>query len=96
MPDTFITIKTLDMDARGVGHLVNEDGSKGKVIFVEGALPGEHVSFTSFKKKKNWEAGVMTGMRGQASPCASRQNAATSMCAAAARCSTWKRPPRSR
>jgi 23S rRNA (uracil1939-C5)-methyltransferase len=67
MPDTFITIKTLDMDARGVGHLVNEDGSKGKVIFVEGALPGEHVSFTSFKKKKNWEAGVMTGMRGQAS-----------------------------
>lgn len=67
MSDTFITIKTLDMDARGVGHLVNEDGSQGKVIFVEGALPGERVSFTSVKKKKNWEAGYMTGMRGQPS-----------------------------
>ncbi|MDQ2819621.1 MAG: 23S rRNA (uracil(1939)-C(5))-methyltransferase, partial [Pseudomonadota bacterium] len=67
MSEPFITIKTLDMDARGVGHLQNEDGSKGKVIFVEGALPGERVSFTSFKKKKNWEAGRMTGMRGQPS-----------------------------
>lgn len=67
MSDTFITIKTLDMDARGVGHLVNDDGSQGKVIFVEGALPGERVSFTSVKKKKNWEAGYMTGMQGQPS-----------------------------
>jgi 23S rRNA (uracil1939-C5)-methyltransferase len=41
MQETFINIKSLDMDARGVGHLENEDGSQGKVIFVEGALPGE-------------------------------------------------------
>jgi len=46
MQETFIKIKSLDMDARGVGHLENEDGSPGKVIFVEGALPGETVSFT--------------------------------------------------
>ena len=60
MPDIQIDIKSLDMDARGVGHLVNEDGSQGKVVFVEGALPGERVSFLTVKKKKNWEAGRMT------------------------------------
>ena len=59
MPDTIIAITSLDMDARGVGHLVNEDGTQGKVIFVEGALPGELVTFTTFKKKKNWEAARM-------------------------------------
>lgn len=47
------------MDARGVGHLENEDGTPGKVIFVEGALPGEVVSFNTFKKKASWEAANM-------------------------------------
>jgi 23S rRNA (uracil1939-C5)-methyltransferase len=60
MPDNIIDIESLDMDARGVGHLHNEDGTPGKVIFVEGALPGERVSFVTFKKKKNWEAARMT------------------------------------
>ncbi|GAA4034432.1 23S rRNA (uracil(1939)-C(5))-methyltransferase RlmD [Actimicrobium antarcticum] len=50
------------MEARGVGNLVNEDGSHGKVIFVEGALPGEQVRFVSFRKKAKWEAAVMTGL----------------------------------
>jgi 23S rRNA (uracil1939-C5)-methyltransferase len=63
MPETFINIKSLDMDARGVGHLLNEDGSQGKVIFVEGALPGERVSFESLRKKKNWESGRMVTLQ---------------------------------
>lgn len=63
MQDTLIDITSLDMDARGVGHLQNEDGTPGKVIFVEGALPGERVSFVSFKKKKNWEAARMTSLQ---------------------------------
>lgn len=62
MLDTIIDIKSLDMDARGVGHLANEDGTPGKVVFVEGALPGEQVSFTTFKKKKNWEMARMTAL----------------------------------
>ena len=62
MPENTIEIASLDMDARGVGHLPNEDGSPGKVIFVEGALPGELVGFVSFKKKKNWEAARMTAL----------------------------------
>jgi 23S rRNA (uracil1939-C5)-methyltransferase len=51
-----ITIESLDMEARGVGHLQNEDGTPGKVIFVEGALPGERVTFQSFRRKAKWEA----------------------------------------
>lgn len=42
--DIIIEIKSLDMDGRGVGHLQNEDGTQGKVIFVEGALPGDRKS----------------------------------------------------
>lgn len=59
--DIKIDIKSLDMDARGVGHMAaNEDGTPGKVVFVEGALPGEKVSFSTFRKKKNWEAATLT------------------------------------
>ena len=48
------------MEARGVGHLTNEDGSAGKVIFVDGALPGERVRFKSYRRKPKWEAADMT------------------------------------
>ncbi len=62
MQDNQIEIKSLDADARGIGHLANEDGTPGKVVFVEGALPGERVSFSSFRKKNNWEAANMTAL----------------------------------
>jgi 23S rRNA (uracil1939-C5)-methyltransferase len=67
MQENIIDIKSLDMDARGVGHLDNEDGSPGKVVFVEGALPGERVSFETLKKKKNWEAARMTALHHESS-----------------------------
>ena len=47
------------MDARGVGNLENEDGTPGKVIFVEGALPGELVGFNPYKKKPSWEVATI-------------------------------------
>lgn len=50
-----IEIDALDMEARGVGRTVNEDGEPGKVIFVEGALPGERVSYSSYRKKPSFE-----------------------------------------
>jgi 23S rRNA (uracil1939-C5)-methyltransferase len=56
MSQTRIAIESLDMEARGVGHLQNEDGTPGKVVFVEGALPGELVTFQSFRRKAKWEA----------------------------------------
>ncbi len=58
-PD-ILDIESLDAEGRGVGHLDNPDGTPGKVIFVEGALPGERVRFESWRKKKSWEAARMT------------------------------------
>ena len=58
--DDLLKIESLDMEARGVGHLTNEDGTAGKVIFVEGALPGERVRFKSFRRKPKWEIADMT------------------------------------
>lgn len=60
MQHDIIDIESLDMEGRGVGHLKNEDGTPGKVIFVEGALPGEQVSFQSFRRKPKWEAATLT------------------------------------
>lgn len=59
MQHTIIEIESLDMEGRGVGHVPNEDGTPGKVIFVEGALPGERVSYQTFRKKPKWEAATL-------------------------------------
>lgn len=67
MLQTVIEIESLDMEGRGVGHLQNEDGTQGKVIFVEGALPGERVSFQSFRKKPKWEAATLTALHSESS-----------------------------
>lgn len=42
-------IESLDQEGRGIAHV------DGKTIFVEGALPGEWVTFTSYRKKPNYE-----------------------------------------
>lgn len=62
MNPNIIDIESLDTEGRGVGHLANPDGTPGKVIFVEGALPGERVGFESWRKKKSWEAAKMTAL----------------------------------
>ncbi|WAW09498.1 23S rRNA (uracil(1939)-C(5))-methyltransferase RlmD [Oxalobacter vibrioformis] len=62
MNPNIIDIESLDTEGRGVGHLANPDGTPGKVIFVEGALPGERVGFESWRKKKSWEAAKITGL----------------------------------
>ena len=54
-----IEIKSLDMDAQGVGRTTTEDGSDGKVIFVEGALPGERVLYASFRRKAAFEQALL-------------------------------------
>jgi len=42
-------IESLDHEGRGVGHV------DGKTIFVEGALPGEWVRYSSYRKKPDFE-----------------------------------------
>lgn len=54
-----LKIESLDMEGRGVAHLPTEDGTVGKVVFVEGALPQEVVSYNTYKKKPSWEAAIM-------------------------------------
>ncbi len=44
-----VTIESLDHEGRGVAHF------DGKVIFIEGALPGEVVSYASYRKKPAFE-----------------------------------------
>lgn len=43
------TIESLDHEGRGVAHV------DGKTIFIEGALTGERVSYTSFHRKAKYE-----------------------------------------
>ena len=61
--DPVVSIESLDMEARGVGRLVNEDGTPGKVIFVEGALPGETVSYKSYRRKPSYEQAHLLEIR---------------------------------
>ena len=49
MSSNITTIESLDQEGRGVAHV------DGKVIFVEGALIGEKVSYASFYKKPSYE-----------------------------------------
>lgn len=44
-----VTIESLDQEGRGVAHV------DGKAIFVEGALPGETVTYDSYRKKASYE-----------------------------------------
>lgn len=42
-------VESLDQEGRGVAHV------DGKVIFIEGALPGERVEFISYRRKPSFE-----------------------------------------
>ncbi|MFA6013539.1 MAG: 23S rRNA (uracil(1939)-C(5))-methyltransferase RlmD [Gallionellaceae bacterium] len=49
-----VTVESLDQEGRGIAH------HEGKVIFIEGALIGERVSYSSFRKKSSFENAVAT------------------------------------
>ncbi len=46
-------IESLDNEGRGVAHV------DGKVIFIEGALPGETVEYSSYRKKPSYEKALV-------------------------------------
>jgi len=49
-----VTVESLDQEGRGIAH------ADGKVIFIEGALTGEVVSYASYRKKPAFELAQMT------------------------------------
>ncbi len=52
--NTQVIIESLDQEGRGIAH------ADGKVIFIEGALTGETVSYASYRKKPSFELAQMT------------------------------------
>ena len=44
-----VTVESLDHEGRGIAH------AEGKVIFIEGALTGERVTYNSYRKKPSYE-----------------------------------------
>ena len=49
-PEGWLEIESLDIEAQGVARRAD-----GKVVFVEGALPGELVTAKVHRRKNNWE-----------------------------------------
>ncbi|HEY0200703.1 MAG TPA: 23S rRNA (uracil(1939)-C(5))-methyltransferase, partial [Burkholderiaceae bacterium] len=48
LPEGWLAVDSLDLDAQGVARRPD-----GKVVFIEGALPTELVSASTFRKKNN-------------------------------------------
>ncbi|MFZ4651423.1 MAG: 23S rRNA (uracil(1939)-C(5))-methyltransferase RlmD [Rubrivivax sp.] len=60
--DSWLDIESLDLEGQGVGRRAD-----GKVVFVEGALPGEQVQAQVHRRKNNWEQGTLTQLRRESS-----------------------------
>ena len=56
--DEWLTVDSIDLEAQGVAR-----NAEGKVVFIEGALPGEQVQVNVGRSKNAWEQGTMTAMR---------------------------------
>lgn len=58
MQDEWLSVESLDMDAQGVAH-----NQEGKVVFIEGALPGEQALVDVHRKKNQWEQATARKLR---------------------------------
>ena len=56
--DEWLKVESIDLEAQGVAR-----NAEGKVVFIEGALPGEEVQVKVGRSKAAWEQGEMTAMR---------------------------------
>jgi 23S rRNA (uracil1939-C5)-methyltransferase len=53
----WLDVESLDLEGQGVAHRAD-----GKVVFIEGALPGERVQVQVSRKKNQWEQGQMSAL----------------------------------
>ena len=58
----WLKVESLDLEAQGVAH-----NAEGKVVFIDGALPGEIVQASIARRKNNWEQGTLTSIRKESS-----------------------------
>lgn len=58
----WLKVESLDLEAQGVAH-----DASGKVVFIEGALPGEEVQVQVHRRKNNWEQGTLSALRRESS-----------------------------
>lgn len=58
----WLQVESLDLEAQGVAH-----NAEGKVVFIEGALPGEQVQVRTTRRKNNWEQAEVTAIRKESS-----------------------------
>jgi 23S rRNA (uracil1939-C5)-methyltransferase len=69
-PADALYIESLDIEAQGIAHRPDtgvEPDAKGKVVFVEGALPFEVVSANVNRRKNNWEQATVTAIHRESS-----------------------------
>jgi 23S rRNA (uracil1939-C5)-methyltransferase len=58
----WLQVESLDLEAQGVAH-----NAEGKVVFIEGALPGEQVQVHVGRRKNNWEQATLAAIRRESS-----------------------------
>jgi 23S rRNA (uracil1939-C5)-methyltransferase len=58
----WLQVESLDLEGQGVAHNL-----EGKVVFIEGALPGETVRVNVIRRKNNWEQATLAEL-GRESP----------------------------
>jgi 23S rRNA (uracil1939-C5)-methyltransferase len=60
--DEWLKVESLDLEAQGVAH-----NAEGKVVFIDGALPGEEVQVSVQRRKNNWEQATLVALRRESS-----------------------------
>ncbi len=60
--DEWLQVESLDLEAQGVAH-----NAEGKVVFIDGALPGEQVQVQVQRRKNQWEKAAVTALRRESS-----------------------------
>jgi 23S rRNA (uracil1939-C5)-methyltransferase len=60
--DEWLRVESIDLDAQGIAR-----DSEGKVVFIDGALPGEEARVKIVRRKKQWEKGELVALRRESS-----------------------------
>lgn len=60
LPEGWLEIESLDIEAQGVARRPD-----GKVVFIDGALPGEYVTAKVNRRKNNWEQATLVEVHRQ-------------------------------